>query len=196
MIGLLLAIAASAAGPDLVEVRTLVPDLVEDLRYARADNFLGQAVYPQGARCLLRRPVAERLARVARRLREQDGARLVALDCYRPHAVQLRMWELFPRRGYVANPKPGSVHNRGGAVDVALAGKDGKLLPMPSAFDEFSRRSWASYEGGTAEERRNRDRLRSAMVAEGFRPIRMEWWHFEDPDARAWPVLDRPLELP
>jgi D-alanyl-D-alanine dipeptidase len=191
---LLLLLALAATGPDdLVEVRSLVPDLVEDLRYATKDNFLHEAVYPAAAPCLLRRGAAERLARVAAALRAKDGTRLVALDCYRPHAVQVRMWELFPRKGYVAPPQPGSVHNRGGAIDVGLADAAGHPLPMPSAFDEFSHRSWASWDGGTAEERGNRDRLRAAMLAQGFRGIRMEWWHFEDPAARGWPVLDVPL---
>lgn len=199
-VGTLTLLAALAAGPaapaggELVEVQAAIPDLVLDLRYATDDNFLGRAVYPPSARCYLRRDAAERLARVAARLRRDDGTRLVALDCYRPHAVQVLMWKLFPRRGYVADPRGGSVHNRGGAIDLTLADRDGRPLPMPSAYDEFTRRSWHSYDGGTAAERANRARLKAAMEAEGFTPIRMEWWHYEAPGARRWTLLDVSFE--
>lgn len=186
--------APKPAGGELVDVQTVVPDLVVDLRYARPDNFLGKAVYPPSARCYLRRDAAERLARVARKLRDEDGTRLHAYDCYRPHAVQVLMWNLFPRRGYVAPPQGGSVHNRGGALDLTLADRDGKPLPMPSAHDEFSRRSWHSYQGASPVEAKNRARLKAAMEAEGFTPVRMEWWHYEAPGAHGWKLLDVPFD--
>lgn len=191
-IALLLPLGARAE-PELVDVAGLVPDLVVDLRYATEDNLFKEAVYPKGARCLLLRPTAERLARVAKRLREEDGTRLRVFDCYRPHAVQFRLWEIMPVRGYVAPPKGGSVHNRGGAVDLTLARPDGSALPMPTDHDELSERAWHAYEGATEEEKRNRARLKAAMEAEGFRPIRKEWWHYEDPEARRAPLRDDPL---
>ncbi len=190
---LLLAPAAAAEPPELVDVRTLIPDLVVDLRYATENNLFREAVYPQGARCLLLRPTAERLARVAERLREEDGTRLRVFDCYRPHSVQFRLWEIMPVRGYVAPPKGGSVHNRGGAVDLTLARPDGTALPMPTDHDELTERAWHAYEGASEEEKRNRARLRAAMEAEGFRPIRKEWWHYEDPEARKAPIQNVPL---
>lgn len=184
---------AAGAQPELVDVRTLIPDLVVDLRYATENNLFKEAVYPPGARCLLLRPTAERLARVAKRLREEDGTRLRVFDCYRPHAVQFRLWEIMPVRGYVAPPKGGSVHNRGGAVDLTLADRNGKALPMPTDHDELNERAWHGYEGASEEEKRNRARLKRAMEAEGFRPIRKEWWHYEDPDARRAPLRNEPL---
>lgn len=186
--------AAPPAGGELVDVQTAIPDLVVQLRYAQPDNFLGRAVYPPSARCYLRRDAVERLARVAERLRREDGTRLYAYDCYRPHAVQALMWELFPKRGYVAPPQGGSVHNRGGALDVTLADRDGRPLPMPSEHDEFSRRSWHSYQGASPAEAANRARLKAAMLAEGFTPVRMEWWHYEAPNAKAWKLLDVPFD--
>jgi D-alanyl-D-alanine dipeptidase len=138
--------------------------------------------------------VAERLARVARRLREEDGTRLRVFDCYRPLSVQKKMWAIFPRPGYVANPKSGSIHNRGAAVDLTLAAPSGEALPMPTDFDTFDERAWQSYAGGSEEQRENRDRLRAAMQAGGFRTIRKEWWHYEAPDRKAYPVLDLPFE--
>lgn len=190
----LLAMPAGAhATPELVDATTLVPDLVVDLRYATENNLFQEAVYPKGARCLLLRSTAEKLARVAKRLREEDGTRLRVFDCYRPHRVQFRLWEFMPVRGYVAPPKTGSVHNRGGAVDLTLAGPDGEALPMPTDHDELSERAWHGWEGATEEQKRNRARLKAAMEAEGFRSIRKEWWHYEDPEARNAPLRDDPL---
>ncbi len=187
-------LAAAAPAAPLVDVQALIPDLVLDLRYATPHNFLKQAVYPATARCFLRRPAAERLARVADRLRREDGTRLRAFDCYRPHRVQFRMWELYPVKGYVANPASGSTHNRGGAIDLTLAAPDGSELPMPTPFDEFTRRAWHSYAGATKDETKHRARLKAAMELEGFTPVRMEWWHYEDPDRAAWGLLDVPFE--
>ena len=190
---LLLLSGAPSGAPSLEDVRSRIPDAVLDLRYATTQNFIGRAVYPPGARCLLLPPVAERLSRAAARLRE-EGLRLVLWDCFRPLAVQREMWKVAPRPGYVANPARGSNHNRGAAVDVGLAGPDGAPVPLPTEFDAFSPAAHAGAKDVPEPARRNRDRLRAAMEAEGFRVNRMEWWHFDAPEARGAPVLDVPLE--
>ena len=194
MIPLAWAALLAAAPAPLVDVARLVPDVVVDLRYAAADNVLGRPVYPAGARCLLLAPVAERLARAAARLRSA-GLRLRLWDCYRPLAVQRELWRHTPHRGLVADPsKGGSNHNRGAAVDVALASPDGAAVALPSAFDDFGPHARVGATAGiSAEARRNRELLRAAMLAEGFRPIRMEWWHFDAPEARGRRIVDAPL---
>jgi D-alanyl-D-alanine dipeptidase len=187
------ALVAAAPAPPLVDVADVVPDAIVDLRYATSDNLAHRAVYPAGARCLLLPPVAERLARVAGRLRA-EGLRLRLWDCYRPLAVQRELWRLVPRKGLVADPAKGSHHNRGAAVDVAVAAADGGPLALPTGFDDLGRRArLAAVEGVPPEARRNRERLRAAMVAEGFRPNRMEWWHYDAPEARGARVLEVPL---
>ncbi len=184
--------ADGAPGPDLVEVARLVPDAVLDLRYATSENFLGRAVYLE-ARCLLLRPAAERLARAAARLRRQ-GYRLLLWDCYRPLSVQREMWRLAPRPGYVADPRRGSHHNRGAAVDLSLAGADGRPVEMPTPFDAFDRRAHAdAVEGVSEAARRHRRLLRQAMEAEGLLVNPREWWHFAARDAARHPLLDVPL---
>jgi len=189
---LLLLLLAAPPAHDLVDVAEAVPDAIVDLRYATPDNFLGRAVYPAGARCLLRAPVAARLARAAARLRPR-GLRLLVWDCYRPVSVQREMWRLFPRPGYVADPTKGSNHNRGAAVDLGLAARDGGAVPLPTPFDTFSPRAHARAAGLPKEAARNRDLLREAMEAEGFRVNRMEWWHFDAPEARGAPLLEAEL---
>ncbi len=183
----------SAGQPPLVDVAAVIPDAVVDLRYATRRNFVGEVLYPPGARCLLRRPVAERLARAAARLRER-GFRLLLYDCYRPLAAQRALWRRFPRPGFVADPRKGSNHNRAAAVDVGLAGAEGAEVELPTAFDTFGPRAGAyATEGLSPAARRHRDLLRGAMLAEGFRPNRLEWWHFDAPEARGAALLDVPL---
>jgi D-alanyl-D-alanine dipeptidase len=183
----------TAPAPRLVDVAGVIPDAIVDLRYATSDNLARRPVYPAGARCLLLAPVAERLARVAGRLRA-EGLRLRVWDCYRPLAVQRELWRVVPRKGLVADPAKGSHHNRGAAVDVAVAAADGGPVPLPSPFDDVGRRArLEAVDGVSPEARRNRERLRAAMEAEGFRPNRMEWWHYDAPEARGAKVLEAPL---
>ena len=168
-----------------------MPGISVEVRYATADNFMKETLYPE-ARCLLRRETAAKLARVQKRL-ESQGLSLKIFDAYRPLSVQKKMWAKFPLEGYVANPAKGSNHNRGAAVDVTLTEKDGKEFLMPSAYDEFSERAHADYAGGTEPERKNRRILKEAMEAEGFAGISTEWWHFDDKEAKNYPVLDLPF---
>ncbi len=192
-IPVLILLAAASRRDDLADVSRLIPDAVLDIRYATDDNFLGRKLYPQ-ARCLLRRPVAERLARAAGRLRAR-GYRLRLWDCYRPHAVQREMWRVEPRPGYVADPRLGSNHSRGAAVDLSLVTADGREVEMPTPFDSFERHARANATAGvSAAARRHRRILRDAMEAEGFAVNPAEWWHFNSPGARFYRVLDLPLE--
>jgi len=184
-------IARAAPRPsDFVDVTTVIPDAVIDIRYATADNFTGKKLYPV-ARCKLRRAVATRLARVAKVLRKQDR-RLLIWDCYRPRSIQDQLWKLVPDERYVANPKKGSRHNRGAAVDVALVDREGKPVTLPTKFDEFSEaahRDKALVGDSGAEARR----LDAAMKREGFVGMPTEWWHFDAPDAAKYPLADDPL---
>ena len=108
-------------------------------------------------------------------------------------SVQKKMWAKFPLDGYVANPAKGSNHNRGAAVDLTLVDKEGRELPMPSDYDEFSERAHRDYAGGTEEQRKNRQILEDEMTKEGFHGISTEWWHFDDKDCKNYPLLDFPL---
>ena len=154
----------------LVDLTQTVDGVFVEMRYATPDNFMKEPLYPAGARCFLRRQTAEKLAR-----------------------VQKKMWDKFPLEGYIANPAKGSNHNRAAAVDVTLVDKNGRELPMPSAYDEFSERAHRDYAGGTPEQTQNRAILEQAMQSGGFHGISTEWWHFDDTDAKNYPVLDFPL---
>lgn len=104
-----LAVSAEELGLGLVDVGVLDPSVARDIKYATADNFTGQVLYPS-SRCLLREDVAERLLLAQRKLKGQ-GMGLKVFDCYRPVAVQKKMWAVFPDENYVANPASGSLKN-------------------------------------------------------------------------------------
>lgn len=184
--------AARAAG--LIDVRTVVPDAVIDLRYATADNFVGEQMYPADARCLVDESIAAGLATAADILRS-GGDVLVFWDCYRPHDVQVRMYEAVSEPGWVARPGPyARSHEAGLSVDVTLA-RDGAPVDMGTGFDEFvpSANAYAT-EGVSAAAQANRTRLREAMAAGGFTVYKGEWWHFDAPGAYAQhPILDAPV---
>ncbi len=183
--------AARAAG--FVDVRAVVPDAVIDLRYATSNNFVGIPLYPPTARCLVHESLAGGLATAARLLRA-GGERLVFWDCYRPHAVQVRMFEVVPNPAWVARPGPyARSHVAGRSVDVTLALAD-RLVDMGTGFDDFTARSLAyATEGVSVAAQANRARLRDAMTAGGFTVYDGEWWHFDGPGAG----VDRPIpEVP
>ena len=201
---LLLALAAEGPryGPDrlppvrnaddpLVDAASLVPGLMVALAYATPDNFTGKALYPTGARCWLRRSAAERLKLVAARLRRQ-GLRLVAWDCTRPRPVQQQLWKAHPHPGAVANPERGSLHERGVAIDVAVARLDGTPAALPTPFDAFGPQAGADAKLDDGAAKQNRDALRAAMHAHGFRVNPKEWWHFSRLYGWRWPVATPP----
>lgn len=187
--------AHASAGPrekpgDLVAVTAYVPDAVLDIRYATANNFTGEVLYPT-ATCKLRRAVAQRLARAAKLLRAQQR-RLLVWDCYRPRSIQELLWKKVPDERYVADPKKGSRHNRGAAIDVGLVDKDGKAVTLPTGFDDFTEAAHRDHAlvGDRAVEGK---RLEAAMTKAGFVGMPTEWWHFDAPDASKFPLSDEPL---
>jgi D-alanyl-D-alanine dipeptidase len=195
-------VAAPQAGRhDWVDVSTLIPDAVIDMRYATADNFTKTVLYPV-ARCLLRRSVADRLVRAAETLRA-ESRRLLLWDCYRPASLQKILWDLIKDPRYVAKPVfdasgvpvSGSRHSRGAAIDVGLVDAAGDPVPLPTAHDDFTRaahRSRAKKSYGKAE----LARLDAALGAAGFIGMPTEWWHYDAEDALEFPLADTPLDAP
>ena len=177
--------------PDLVELVKLDPTIHLDIRYASSNNFMGAPFYTQ-ARAFLQRPAAEAVARASAELRAQ-GYGLLVHDAYRPWYVTRMFWDGTPNESkkFVANPRKGSKHNRGCAVDITLYDmKTGDEVEMPSGYDEMSPRAYADYSGGTDEQRRRRGLLRAAMEEQGFAVNPDEWWHFDFKDWNQYPILN------
>lgn len=184
--------AARAVG--FIDVRSAVPDAVVDLRYAGSDNFVGVPLYPAGARCLVHESLAEGLATAAATLRA-SGLRLVFWDCYRPHDVQVRMFEVVSNPAWVAKPGPYSrSHESGRSVDVTTAGS-AALTDMGTDFDDFTPTAPAyATDGVSAAAQHNRAVLREAMAAGGLAVYSGEWWHFDGPGAGVQrPIINVPV---
>ena len=174
---------------DLVELIRVDSTFKLDIRYATSNNLVGRPVYKE-ARAFLQRPAAEALKKVNNELK-QLGYRLLIFDGYRPWSVTKVFWKITPRKEkkFVANPKEGSKHNRGCAVDLSLYDiAPGKEVPMPGEYDEMTERSFPNYKGGTEEQRKMRDLLRSKMEANGFSVYEYEWWHFDYKDWKSYRI--------
>lgn len=203
--------ATAQAGPDVppvsdaareagfIDVRTVVPDAVIDLRYATTNNFTHTQLYPSDARCLVHQSMGPGLAAAATALRPQ-GHLLAFWDCYRPHDVQVKLFNAVPNPAWVARPgQYAHSHESGRSVDVTFTGvqcpaqrqADGLCLAeMGTDFDDFSSRATAyATQGVSAEAQANRARLRDAMKYGGLAPYSGEWWHFDGPGAG----VDRPI---
>ncbi|WP_302716170.1 M15 family metallopeptidase [Hymenobacter sp. BT770] len=179
---------------DLVELQRLDPTIQLDIRYATSKNLVGRPVYTE-ARAFLQRPAAEALARVNKEL-EPLGYRLLIFDGYRPWSVTKVFWDITPKgkREFVANPKKGSRHNRGCAVDLSLWDiAAAKEVQMTGEYDEMSPRSYANYPGGTPAQRALRDLLRSKMEQNGFAVLEAEWWHFDYQDWKSYRIQNVPF---
>jgi D-alanyl-D-alanine dipeptidase len=172
----------------LVNLKEVDDSWVIESPYATADNMAKAVLYPKNE-LYLEASAAERLGRVQKKLQQQH-LRLKIYDAYRPLSVQKKLWQVLPDPTYVADPAKGSRHNRGSAVDVTLVDQQGKELPMPTEFDEFSEKAHHDYSDLPVEVLRNRQLLKEAMVAEGFEPLDSEWWHYDAPGWRRFPVLD------
>jgi D-alanyl-D-alanine dipeptidase len=175
----------------LIELISLDNTIKLDIRYATENNFMGRKVYPE-ARAFMQKPAAKAIVRVHKKLKKQ-GLGLVIYDGYRPWTITKLFWDTVApeQRKFVADPAKGSKHNRGCAVDLGIFDlKTGLAVPMPSGYDEFSDRASPNYAGGTEEERRNRDLLRSLMEDEGYTVNSDEWWHFDYKDWEKYAIYD------
>ncbi|MCF3108565.1 M15 family metallopeptidase [Niabella sp. CC-SYL272] len=163
----------------LVELKTKIPGMVYDLRYATTDNFMHRLMYPRNTHVtFLRKPAAEALAAVQAALKP-EGLGLKIFDAYRPFSVSEKFWELVKDERYVANPAKGSNHNRGTAVDLTLIDlKTGRELPMGTGFDNFTDTAHHSFTALPPQVLRNRERLKNVMQMHGFKPLDSEWWHY------------------
>ena len=140
-----LAIAASASGAGaqtlpggFVFLRDIDPSIIQDIRYAGANNFVGRRLSGyEAAECVVKREMGLALQRVQRELTPEKLS-LKMLDCYRPERAvhDMVVWaqngretpaerrynpvfskkDLF-RLGYIAKH---SGHSTGAAVDLTL----------------------------------------------------------------------------
>jgi len=174
----------------LVDIQTICPDILVELKYATEDNFLHKNVYGDLKKCYLVKEAASKLAAAQKNLAAlKPGWRLKVFDGARPRRIQSAMWALVkgsPQQPFVANPKTGSNHNYGAAVDLTVVDGKGQELDMGTKFDFFGDLAQPRFEDTflkqgalTADQVMNRRLLRKVMTEAGFISISSEWWHFD-----------------
>jgi len=167
-----------------------MPELVLDLRYATADNFVGRNLYGEFDAAFLHRRAAAKLLRAAQLLEQRrPGWRLCVLDALRPGRVQRVLWSVVEGTEleiYVANPVLGSIHSFGMAVDVTLQDEAGTAMDMGTPFDDFTELAQPQCEARmraaerlSVQQLEHRLLLRQCMRDAGFLNILTEWWHFD-----------------
>ena len=176
----------------LIDVASINKNIILDIKYATKDNFLKEAVYSQ-ARCYFVKEAALKIDSIQSEL-EQYGLGLKIFDGYRPFSVTKKMWDIFPDDRYVANPKNGSRHNRGAAVDLTLVDSTGTELEMPTKFDDFTEKAAHAYQNLPEQVIKNRKRLKDIMEKYSFSAIKSEWWHYDLKNYQNYPILDISFE--
>jgi D-alanyl-D-alanine dipeptidase len=159
-----------------VNLKSYSNAFVFDMKYATDDNFLKAKVY-DCAECFLRLKTVKALVKANTKL-AQKGYKIKIYDCYRPLDIQKKMWEIVPNPKYVANPKTGSIHNRGGAVDISLVTLQGEAVDMGTDFDYFGEKASHLYQDLPKNVLQNRKLLKSVMISAGFNSFDSEWWHY------------------
>ncbi len=174
--------------PRLVHITGQSHDVIVDLIYAGENNFTGQVIYDHPL-CFLH-PQAEAGLRKAITAARGFGFRLKIFDAFRPQEAQEALWAVAPNPDYIADPKKGSNHTRGVAVDLTLIGPDGQALDMGTPVDTMSPASHHFHEAHPAAVQINRMRLLTVMLEAGFVHHPREWWHYQLADAHQFPLID------
>jgi D-alanyl-D-alanine dipeptidase len=159
-----------------VNLKDYSSDFVYDMKYATEDNFLKAKVY-DCAECYLRLKTVSALIEANKEFIRR-GYKIKVYDCYRPLDIQKKMWKIVPKPQYVADPAKGSIHNRGGAVDITLVDATAKELDMGTPFDFFGIEASHNYTNLSEIIKENRKLLKSVMTAANFNSFDSEWWHY------------------
>ena len=161
-------------------------DFVYDMKYATDDNFLKAKVY-DCAECYLRLKTVKAIMKANAKFMKK-GYRIKLYDCYRPLDIQKKMWTIVSNPIYVANPSKGSIHNRGGAVDISLVDKNGVELDMGTSFDYFGIEASHNNKSFSKEILDNRKLLKKVMLQNNFQSFDSEWWHYNMKNAKLDPI--------
>ena len=174
----------------MVNLIRFIPGLEIDLKYATAQNFMNQKLYPPIQTTFLRKPAADSLKKVSEYLKRKDLA-IKIFDAYRPYSITEKMWEKVKDDRYAADPSKGSGHNRGVAVDLTLINlQTKKELPMGTGFDNFTDTAHSDFSNLSPEILKNRNILKNAMEKYGFIQLTTEWWHYYLPNSSSYELLD------
>ena len=181
----------SSVNNEMVDLKKLLPNIVLDLRYNTANNFMQTKLYKKANTTYLRKLPAEALLQ-GQKILAAKGLGFKIFDAYRPYSVTKKMWDLIHDDRYVANPAGGSGHNRGTSVDLTIINlKTGIALDMGTAFDNFTDSAHHIFtQKLPLQIIENRNLLENVMKQIGFRRLETEWWHYSWICKEPYAVLD------
>jgi zinc D-Ala-D-Ala dipeptidase len=180
----------------LVEISAESHAVLLDIAYATERNFTGKPVYARPG-CYLHPDAAGALAKAVA-LAQPLGLRVKVFDAFRPSEAQWVLWNFRPDPEFLADPRKGSPHSRGVAVDLTLVDEHSQELDMGTGFDAFTPLSHHANTEVPAPAQKNRLLLLGLMSAAGWDFYGNEWWHYQLFDSKRYPVLgdaalDRPM---
>jgi D-alanyl-D-alanine dipeptidase len=175
----------------LVNIQELDSNIKVNIRYATTNNFVGISMYGDFNQAYLQQEVAEKLLNAQLYLKDTfPNYNLLIWDATRPLSIQQMMWDSVkvPKKDkpkYLSNPKYGSIHCFGAAVDLTIVNEKNKTIDMGTDFDSFKEIAYPILEERFLKEGKlsqevinNRKLLRYVMEKAGFFNIQTEWWHF------------------
>lgn len=171
----------------LIQITEQTHTVFIEMKYATADNFVGRIIY-ENDDCLLHPDAVIALEKAIAHAANMR-LKLRIYDAFRPASAQYALWEVCPNPDYVADPAKGSHHTRGVAIDLTLCNDNGVPLDMGTGFDALIPESAHDCHTISAEAARNRAMLAGIMYLAGFTHTRTEWWHYQLPNARNYPLL-------
>jgi len=167
-----------------VNIKEFTKNVIVEMPYSTENNFTGIKLYPCN-RCYLRYKIVKDFIKANNDLNKLNY-RIKIFDCYRPFYVQAIMFKKFPVKGYVADSIGGSVHNRGGAIDLTITDNKANEINMGTSFDDLSYKSNHNYKYFSDTVLNNRLLLKKIMIKNNFLPINSEWWHYNHKNARVF----------
>jgi len=189
--------ASDSTPPGFVDLQTMLPDVILDIRYYGSDNFIGRPIEGYLApKALLSSEAALALAAVQKEANSM-GFQLKIFDAYRPQRAvdHFVRWaaeiedtltksryypdvdkkDLFALK-YIAER---SGHTRGSTIDLTLVDMaTGEELDMGSTFDLFGEKSHHGSPLVNEQQSSNRMLLKELMLRHGFKHYPEEWWHY------------------
>lgn len=173
---------------NLVEITKSSLNVEIELRYASCNNLLGKPIY-QDAVCYLHKDAVKPFEK-AIKLAEKSALKFKIWDAFRPFGAQKFLYRLSPEENIFSNPKTGEVpHCRGVALDLTLISPDGEELDMGTDFDDLSVKAFHKSDKISRRAQKNRSLLRKIMIKSGWEYLQKEWWHYQLPDIKNYPII-------
>lgn len=172
----------------LIEITELKFNVCIELKYATSDNFTGKPIYKE-AKCYLNEEAAKLLTNAVQ-IANILKLKIKIYDAFRPKEAQQKLWDHTPDPDFLADPKVGSPHSKGAAIDLTLLNDKNIPLDMGTDFDLFSSLSHHNNQSINSVAFKNRTILLGIMTQAGFDHYKKEWWHYQLFDSKKYPILD------